>query len=444
MRPSDELTAFLTGPLSDRRGGSARARAFAEEIAESDLVADDESNSRISNGVRSFLLSSPEPLFSYQREICESLQAWRTTSSTPTALVSLPTGGGKTRVGLWFCRSEFQAERARSLLWVAPSGELVNQAVQTIEDLWSRFPGAPDIQIGVNHIPSSQSAVPRAHMHFVTAQLAARRLDDIRRLAPDLLVFDEAHQAVARTFREIIKNVLRTGQSAVVGLTATPGRMQESEGEALSSLFSENLITASELGANPVEHLMSAGIVSRVEITMLPLPPEWEPVRVRSKSGRALSLTELACHPARFWSSLQKVEELAQSETRCLVFCASLAHMYALGGALKASGTECGVLSYQTSASKRRRLLSEFSEGTLPVLLNKTLLAEGFDCPAISDVVLTTPIRSPILWEQIVGRASRGPAVGGTPVGRIWELDDHRAMHRELLSYARFLGALWD
>jgi superfamily II DNA or RNA helicase len=182
----------------------------------------------------------------------------------------------------------------------------------------------------------------------------------------------------------------------------------------------------------------------RTEIYMLELPSQWDQVRVKTKSARSLSIDELAANPARFWSTVEKVNEIEQSSGQCLVFGASIAHCYALAGALKSRGTMGAVVSYRTPSSQRRRLLERFSGGDLRVIFNKALLAEGYDCPAITDVVLATPIRSSILWEQIVGRASRGPAVGGTPIGRIWELDDHRAMHRDLLSYARFLGDLWD
>jgi DNA repair protein RadD len=94
--------------------------------------------------------------------------------------------------------------------------------------------------------------------------------------------------------------------------------------------------------------------------------------------------------------------------------------------------------------ARGRQVLARFEAGEISVLLNKQLLPAGYDCPAISDVVLASPVRSSILWEQILGRVSRGPAVGGTVAGRVWELDDHRAMHSKVLSYARFLGDLWS
>ena len=126
------------------------------------------------------------------------------------------------------------------------------------------------------------------------------------------------------------------------------------------------------------------------------------------------------------------------------MFGGSIAHCYALTGVLVDRGIRAAVLSYLTPGEERKRILFRFETGDLKVLVNKSILATGYDCPGVTDVVLASPIRSPILWEQIIGRASRGPLIGGGEIGHIWELDDHRAMHQQVLSYARFLGDLWS
>jgi DNA repair protein RadD len=111
--------------------------------------------------------------------------------------------------------------------------------------------------------------------------------------------------------------------------------------------------------------------------------------------------------------------------------------------ALRDIGLRAETISHNTEPKLRQRILMRFGSGDIDILLNKSILATGYDCPAITDVVLASPIRSPILWEQILGRASRGPAVGGTKVGCIWELDDHRQMHGQVMSYLRYMKDLW-
>ena len=215
------------------------------------------------------------------------------------------------------------------------------------------------------------------------------------------------------------------------------------EGDDLRDLFGDRLLISSELGKAPVEALISRGVLSKLEIGLLPLPAHWDSTRVRSIGRRFLSIEELSLGLARFWSVVDIVESRPAS-ARTLVFCASLAHCYALAGALTERGVEAAVVSHATDPIRRQNLLARFKAGELSVLLNKHLLAAGYDCPAVSDVVLASPIRSAILWEQILGRVSRGPSVGGTALGHVWELDDHRSMHSKVLSYARFLGDLWS
>ena len=441
---TEKLDAFLEGPLSDPSGGSAGARESARRAFECDFGEGDGSRGGSGDKDHRFVLESASPLFSYQRQIVDGLHAWfRVEDRQRGVLVSLPTGGGKTRTAIWFARELAERGLVSRVLWVAPSSELVEQATDCMKDLWQRFQGAPMADVCVNNLFDPENRRPPLQIAFCTAHLAARRLAAVERLDPDLLIFDEAHQAVATTFRRIVTQVVKSARSSVVGLSATPGRAMSDEGDDLRSLFGEGLLTSAELGKAPVEALISRGVLSKLQIEQLPLPRQWEGTRVRSLRGHFLSIDDLSINAARFWPVVRAVESRPRG-SRTLVFGASLAHCYALAGALADRGVRAAVVSHATPLDRRRSLLARFEAGELSVLLNKQLLAAGYDCPAISDVVLASPVRSPILWEQILGRASRGPAVGGTVAGRVWELDDHRAMHSKVLSYARFLGDLWS
>jgi DNA repair protein RadD len=95
------------------------------------------------------------------------------------------------------------------------------------------------------------------------------------------------------------------------------------------------------------------------------------------------------------------------------------------------------------SSTDRDRTIRAFEAGALSVLINKTLLATGYDCPAISNVILTVPIRSAVLFEQMVGRASRGPRVGGNSKATVWYFEDHLKWHGEPASYQRYALSGW-
>ncbi len=329
------------------------------------------------------------------------------------------------------------------MLWVAPSTELIGQAVDATKELWSTHRPSPPIDVVVNAIPSRRlSNAVAGVIAFTTTQLASRRLAEIRAFGPDLLIFDEAHQAAARTCRRLVSDAYDETSTRVIGLSATPGRSIENENDTLSDIFGGTLVTPQSLAPDPVTALRRRGVLSAVELITIPLPKQWDCVRVGDTSKPSLPIDDLASNPARFWATVDAIRLIAE-QGRCLVFGASIAHCKALCAGVSAAGIRAEVLSHETDKGQREESLKLFRAGGIDVILNKAILTTGFDLPELEDVVLATPVRSPIQWEQIVGRVSRGPAVGGTAVGRIWELDDHQRLHKRVLAAQRFSGDVW-
>ena len=60
-----------------------------------------------------------------------------------------------------------------------------------------------------------------------------------------------------------------------------------------------------------------------------------------------------------------------------------------------------------TPKDERERMLREFKEGKIQVLVNVELFTEGFDCPDVSFVQLARPTRSLAMYLQQVGRGLR-------------------------------------
>lgn len=437
---NSSLDAFLAGPLSVDRPEAAAARAILagqRGLHEEAIVGRRAETSRAE-----FDLACALPVFGYQQEVIDAVIALQA-QGRQRSMVSLPTGGGKTRTALWLFRGEVANHRVRRMLWVAPSVELVEQAVGAIRELWASIVPAPALRVRVGQIgPFHEKSAVHACATFATTHLAARRLAAIRAFKPDLLIFDEAHQAAARTARAIVRAVCEDISARVVGLSATPGRTMEDESELLSAIFGGQLIAPASLGPDPVDSLRRSGVLARVELRRIPLPAQWEHVRIRGTSTASLSVDELACNSARFWALAHAVAEVCSSR-QCLFFGASIAHCVALGATLRGMGLRIAVVTNDTPPSERASAIRLFRAGGLDVLLNKNILAAGFDFPELEDVVLGTPIRSAIQWEQIVGRVSRGPAVGGTECGRVWELDDHKALHERVMASQRFRGDFW-
>ena len=443
MRKKTSVDDFIKGPLSEQAGGIESHRKTAK-ILEEDLDSDEEEyDLKKRKSKLDFFLKKKELLFSYQNEIVLKLFKWMdrapAQSELRAAMVSLPTGGGKTRVGVCFLLELLKKEKIKGVVWVAPSIELVEQAIQTLENLWVYFNDIPDLHVYVNQFPRNMIN-GEFFCIFITAQFAALHLNDLLKTKAGLLIFDEAHQAAAKTFESVVNTQKKFGN--VIGLSATPGRSSEKEIDTLSEVFGGNLITSSELGEKPVLSLQKRGVLAKLEFMTIPMTDTSSYWRVSGLKGKVIPNEELSLNKDRFWATVETINKLG-ANSKTLVFAESISHCNAISAALDLKKIKSSVLSHLTSFKKRKQILSRFEDGEINVVLNKSLLATGYDCPGITDVDLATPIRSPILWEQILGRVSRGPLVGGNSCGKVWELDDHRKMHGEVMSYYRFSG-LWS
>ena len=65
------------------------------------------------------------------------------------------------------------------------------------------------------------------------------------------------------------------------------------------------------------------------------------------------------------------------------------------------------MISGDTPAKERSRIIEDFKSGRIKVLTNVGVLTTGFDYPELDTVVMARPTMSLAMWYQIVGRAIR-------------------------------------
>ena len=73
----------------------------------------------------------------------------------------------------------------------------------------------------------------------------------------------------------------------------------------------------------------------------------------------------------------------------------------------------------------RVNTIEEFKKGDLEVLCNFNILTTGFDAPNIDCVFVGRPIRSTLLYTQIIGRGMRGTKTGGTENMMLVDINDN-------------------
>lgn len=82
-------------------------------------------------------------------------------------------------------------------------------------------------------------------------------------------------------------------------------------------------------------------------------------------------------------------------------------------------------VDFNVGIDARIKSIEEFKKGDLEVLCNFNILTTGFDAPNIDCVFVGRPIRSTLLYTQIIGRGMRGTKTGGTENMMLVDIDDN-------------------
>ena len=132
-------------------------------------------------------------LFGYQKELVAALEeVCGLPNGENVALLALPTGGGKTRTAAVALLRILTSGRARSVLWLAPSRELLEQAVETLDSVWHADRGADDVDLVRADLLAEFPRIVDRAVVFATPHMIAARLKRGRVPDADIVIFDEA------------------------------------------------------------------------------------------------------------------------------------------------------------------------------------------------------------------------------------------------------------
>lgn len=396
-------------------------------------------------GVKRFAVLVPKQMeldprrpYSYQTEAWNRLSAHLAEAQTTGSfrgLLVMPTGSGKTFTSMrWLM--EKVVNRGGRVLWIAHRHELLEQAAHEAHVLAAHGSNRERLRVRIvsgMHCGVSQID-PADDIIVASVATLARRMDAIEQLLIDertFVVIDEAHHAPAKSYRDILERILAGKHHRVLGITATPTRTAETERPVLARLFGQRV-------------LYEVAIQSLIERKFLARPI---PVRVDTKVDPEKEVTARDVeHLAQFnelseeW--LDRIARLTQRnqlildhfcERRekygpTLIFAINVAHAALLTESLRERGIQAEyVASYRPdgTALDNIEIVERFRRGQLDVLVNVQILTEGVDLPSVKTVLLTRPTCSEILLRQMIGRALRGPAAGGTEVAYLVSFEDH-------------------
>lgn len=381
-------------------------------------------------------------LFPHQRSVVRRAYA-RVGKGFGRTVIHMPTGSGKTRTAVHLVARSMNEFEPVVVVWLATSRELLEQAAETFEAAWTAL-GNRDVELrrfwGAK-APSPENMEDGVLIAGLAKLHAWRERDPIAflKLATRvrLVVMDEAHQAVAPTYRAVIEGLCGTGgEGALLGLTATPGRTWNdmTADEALSEFFDGSKVVL-EVGddPNPVRYLLDEGYLAKPSFQQIDYSPEIRPTPSELRKLAKLddyseeTLDRLAADTARNLAILDAVKALiSRGHTRIILFAVSVEHAQDMASGFAAHGIQSAVVSGVTPTSRRSSILKSFKGPAAPpqVLCNFGVLTTGFDAPKTSAAIIARPTKSLVLFSQMVGRATRGLRAGGNKTCEILTVHD--------------------
>ncbi|MBQ8711551.1 MAG: DEAD/DEAH box helicase [Prevotella sp.] len=325
----------------------------------------------------------------YQQEMIGRLmRAWKKHRSV---MVQMPTGTGKTVLLAEVIKQSIIhhaqcTNKEQGVLIVAHRRELLEQIRGTV-----RYFG---IDMEKNHIVVE------------SIQKLSRDLD-YTTFEPSLIIIDEAHHALAKTYRILWE---RWPKARFLGLTATPCRLN---GAAFTDLFDVLLQSWS------IQSFIDKGWLSDFEyVSASPDSQALRQVRQLRKRGadgdyQTKELVTVMDVPESV-EHLYKTYQRFANGKKGIVYAIDRQHAQHIAECYQSHGVSCAVIDSKTPADERERIVEQYKEtsthgGASPVqvLVNVDIFSEGFDCPEMAFIQLARPTLSLSKYMQQVGRGMR-------------------------------------
>ena len=376
------------------------------------------------------------PLYSYQRQVLADIVR-ALSSPERRAVAHLPTGAGKTRIAAHTaCHLLNEKDTNDSLvIWLAATEELCEQAAAQLSEAWTHL-GRRDACIhrywGNRSLDLRR--LPSGFLVTGLAKLRSAAFQDNTLLAhlahcAAAIIFDEAHQAVAKTY-SFITEQLCSVRPPLLGLTATPGRSAHltEDDYRLASMFNHNKVSIDPRGHdNPVTYLIQNRYLA--DPRFVPVSFESDATIADPQPGMDYSkddLDHLGDNRERTCRIVELAKAAAARHPRTIVFCPSVESALECNKLLREKGIVTNVITANTPSEDRRAIIDFFRSDSREhvVLFNYGVLTAGFDAPRTRCVIIARPTTSLVLYSQMAGRAMRGPRAGGNSKAEILTVAD--------------------
>ena len=330
-------------------------------------------------------------LYDYQEEMRGKIDA--AFRSCQSVMVQMPTGTGKTYLLASVVYGEIERSDKAHVWIVVHRKELVEQIEETLEKFGEMLNGKIKSDTSLPLLSEN----PR--IKVMSIQWLSRHYEQLEE-QPSLIVVDEAHHAVAKTYAEVMNAY---PEAKKLGVTATPCRLRK---RGFTKLFDTLLMSWS------TKRFIATGRLSLYDYMSIKADSE--------DQRRILGLTQRGADGDFSMKEMsEKLDVKPSIERLCdtilryaadkkgITYAIDIAHAEHIAEEYRRHGINAVAISSKTAKEERRTNIDRFKEGEIQVLVNVDLFGEGFDCPDVEFIQLARPTLSLAKYLQQVGRGLR-------------------------------------
>ena len=322
-------------------------------------------------------------LYDYQEDMKERIE--KALRLHRSVMAQMPTGTGKTYLLTAVIDSFVNGNPMEKVWIVAHRRELVSQIDETVRKFHSYY--------------ASDTSSLLSSVKAISIQWLMRHYDEIEE-EPGMIVIDEAHHALAKTYKEMWE---RFPNAKFLGLTATPCRLN---GKGFTDLFDvlvqswsvPEFISKGRLATYDFVSIKSDGVTQRLidSLQKRGADGDYQNKEMDMLLNKKPSIERL----------YQSLEEFGK-DRKGIVYAINISHAQKITKLYQEHGVKAIAIDSKTPAAERQQDIEAFKKGDIQVLVNVDIFSEGFDCPDVEFVQLARPTLSLAKYLQMVGRGLR-------------------------------------
>ena len=322
-------------------------------------------------------------LYDYQEDMKERIE--KALRLHRSVMAQMPTGTGKTYLLTAVIDSFVNGNPMEKVWIVAHRRELVSQIDETVRKFHSYF--------------ASSTSSLLSSVKAMSIQWLMRHYDEIEE-EPGMIVIDEAHHALAKTYKEMWE---RFPKAKFLGLTATPCRLN---GKGFTDLFDilvqswsvPEFISKGRLATYDFVSIKSDGVTQRLidSLQKRGADGDYQNKEMDMLLNKKPSIERL----------YQSLEEFGK-DRKGIVYAINISHAQKITKLYQEHGVKAIAIDSKTPEVERQQDIEAFKKGDIQVLVNVDIFSEGFDCPDVEFVQLARPTLSLAKYLQMVGRGLR-------------------------------------